>query len=165
MSSFVIHTDHETARERFIAEFVKRGPATVGLEMGIAGILDARRRFALAIQGWEHNTWIRPFLPRLEGHFERGTTDHDTRVVFVKRGLTIPLTFLTLLIPYSVIRYLLPRWADYPISAADIGLLLFSFAMVFVIGGMFYLIEQRTHQLLIKALLVIYDNPPLTDEN
>lgn len=165
MSSFLIYTDHEIARERFIAEFIQRGPGTVGLEVGVSGVLDARRRFALAIQGWERNTWIRPFLTRLEGHFERSIDDTFTKVVFIKRGLTLPLTFLSLLIPYSTLRYLLPRWESNPITSADIFFLVFSVVLVFMIGAVFYAIERQTHHLLINALLVIYDNPALTDEN
>ncbi len=165
MASFLLNLNHERARERFIKEFVQRGSHTVGLEVGVAGVLDARRRFALAIQGWERNTWIRPFLTRLEGHFEPSADGMSTKVVFIKRGLTVPLTFLSLLIPYTVLRYLLPRWADNPASTADIALLIFAVALVPIIGGMFYAIERRTHQLLIHTLLVIYDNPPLTDEN
>ncbi|PJF42241.1 MAG: hypothetical protein CUN55_10275 [Phototrophicales bacterium] len=165
MPSFILPMHHEVARKRFITEFVERKVGTVGLELGVSGVLDARRRFALAIQGWEHNTWIRPFLIRLEGHFEPAYDHEHTRVVFVKRGLTVPITFLSLLIPYSVIQYLLPRWEKYPITSSDIVLLLFSIALVFVIGGIFYAIERRTHQLLIRALLLIYDNPSLSDEN
>lgn len=165
MSSFVIYTDHEIARERFINEFVKRGPGTVGLEVGVSGVLDARRRFALAIQGWEQNVWIRPFLTRLEGHFERSVEDTYTKVVFIKRGLTVPLTFLSLLIPYSTLRYLLPRWESNPVTSADLFFLAFSVALVVIIGALFYAIERQTHRLLINALLVIYDNPALADEN
>lgn len=164
MSSFIIHQPVERVRDSFVLELVKRGPMTVGLEMGVAGFVDARRRFALAIQGWEHNLWVRPFLTRLEGHFERSKHDDYTRVVFVRRGLTAPITLISLLIPYTMTRFFLPRWEGVDPAALDIALLIFSFFLVPIIGLVFYSIERRTHQLLEKALLLIYDEPPLEDD-
>lgn len=159
--SFILSTDFETVQERFHREFVKRGPSTVGLELGVAGYLDARRQFALAIQGWERNLWIRPFLTRLEGHFERSQHDDYTRVVFVTRGLTGPLTFLSLLFPYTVARTLLPGWEGVEPAITEIALLAFSLLLVPAIGAAFYMIEWRTHKLLIEALLAAYDRPAL----
>ncbi|MCB9435920.1 MAG: hypothetical protein H6673_02880 [Anaerolineales bacterium] len=159
--SFIINSDVESVRDRFVIEFVKRGSATVGREVGVAGIVNARRQFSLAIQGWEANQWIRPFLTRLEGHFERSEHDDYTRVVFSTRGLSGPLTFLSLLIPYTVIRAVLPTWEGVEPVLSSIALLVFSIATVPLVGGVLYWVERRTHRLLIQTLLAAYDEPPL----
>lgn len=159
--SFIVSTDVETTRDRFVHEFVRRGYASVGLELGVAGFADARRRFALALQGWEKNLWIRPFLTRLEGHFERSEHNDYTRVVFETRGLTIPLTFVSLLIPYGVVRAIVPTWTEIEPSLSQIALLIFSIAIVPIIGLIFFSIERRTHRLLTEALLLAYSRPPL----
>lgn len=159
--SFIMDADVESVRDRFIIEFVRRRPATVGREVGVAGIVNARRQFTLAIQGWEDNQWVRPFLTRLEGHFERSEDDEYTRVVFSTRGLSGPLTFLSLLIPYTVIRAVLPTWEGVEPALSSIMLLVFSIAIVPLIGAVLYWVERRTHRLLIHTLLTAYDNPTL----
>lgn len=159
--SFLVSTDVETTRNTFVLHLVKRGPGSIGKEAGVAGFVDARRRFALAIQGWEHNLWIRPFLTRLEGHFERSPQNDYTRVAFETRGLTIPLTFISLLIPYTVVRTLVPQWEGVELALSDIMLLFFSFLVVPLVGMLLFYVENRTHRLLIKALLAVYGDPPL----
>jgi hypothetical protein len=164
MPSFIIRDSVEKTRDRFVLELVQRGPATVGKELSVAGFADARRRFVLAIQGWEHNLWVRPILTRLEGHFERSEDNTETRVVYEYRGLTLPLTFISLLIPYTVARFLLPRWEGIDPPLLDIVALVFSVLIVPVIGLGLYSIERRTHRLLERALLLIYDEPRLEDD-
>lgn len=159
--SFIIGATVESVRDRFVLEFVHRGPATVGREVGVAGMVNARRQFALAIQGWEQSQWVRPFLTRLEGHFERSEHDDYTRVVFSTRGLSGPLTFLSLLIPYTIIRTVLPTWEGVEPALSSILLVIFSIASVPMVGFALYWVERRTHLLLIQALLAAYDNPSL----
>ncbi len=159
--SFIVSMDVETTRDRFVREFVRRRTASVGLETGVAGFADARRRFALAIQGWEKNVWIRPFLTRLEGHFERSPHDDYTRVIFETRGLALALTVLTLLVPYTITRTLVPGWEGVEPALTEIILLVLSFLSVPIIGVVFFLLERRTHRVLIDALLAAYERPPL----
>lgn len=157
--SFVVELPLEATRDRFVEEFVQRGPGSVGLETNLAGQADARRRFVLAIQGWEKNQWIRPFLTRIEGHFEKmeGQT-HLSRVVFVSRGIGWPLTFVSLLFPYwAAIQ--IPRWP--PPHFTWTLLLLVTLALVPSVGAIFYFIERRIHRLLTDGLLAAYDRPPL----
>ncbi|NDJ86883.1 MAG: hypothetical protein GYB66_13455 [Chloroflexi bacterium] len=161
--SFLTSTDVESTRDHFLIEFAKRGPTSVGRELGVSGDVDARRRFVLAIQGWERNHWVRPFLTRLEGHFERSQHNDYTRVVFETRGLTLPLTFLSLLIPYSVLSAILPGWEGIDPPLLDIALVIISVVLVPVIGSVFFFIERRTHRLLIDALLAGYGRPSLED--
>lgn len=164
MPNFIVQSSVEKTRDRFVLELVQRGTATVGQELSVAGFVDARRRFALAIQGWEQNLWVRPFLTRLEGHFERSPDNDYTRVVYEYRGLTIPLTFLSLLIPYSIARFLLPRWEGIDPPMLDIAVLILSGLVVPAVGIVFFSIERRTHKLLERALLLIYDKPRLEDD-
>lgn len=164
MPSFIVQSSVEQVRDRFVLELVQRRNASVGQELSVAGFADARRRFALAIQGWEHNLWVRPFLTRLEGHFERSDDNTHTRVVYEYRGLTIPLTFLSLLIPYSVARFLIPTWEGIDPPLLDIAALVVACLIVPVVGVIFYSVERRTHKLLERALLLIYDEPRLEDD-
>jgi hypothetical protein len=156
--SFTVEMDLEATRSRFVQEFVRRGPASVGLETNVAGQVDARRRFALAIQGWEKNQWIRPFLTRLEGHFEKSSNDATTRVVFVTRGIGWPLAFISLLFPYWVATQI-PRWP--PPHITWTLLLVVACLIVPAVWTAFYFIEQRIFRLLVNALLAAYERPPL----
>jgi hypothetical protein len=157
--SFVVEMNIEATRDRFVEEFVRRGPGTVGLEANLAGHADARRRFALAIQGWEKNLWIRPFLTRLEGHFEKMESQEGfTRVIFVTRGIGWPLTFVSLLFPYWVAMQI-PRWP--PPHITWTLLIIVACLTVPAVGAVFYAIERRIYRLLIQGLLAAYDRPPL----
>ncbi len=160
-NTFMVSTDVESTRDQFVEHLVHRGPRSIGKEAGVAGFVDARRRFALAIQGWEKNLWVRPFLTRLEGHFERSPQNDYTRVVFETRGLTIPLTLISLLIPYTVARSLVPQWDSADPALSDIALLIFSIIIVPIISSVFFYVERRTHRLLITALQAVYGDPPL----
>ncbi len=162
-SSFIVPYDVETTRDRFVREFVQQRSGSVGKETSTAGHVDARRRFALAIQGWEKNEWIRPFLTRLEGHFEKSPQNDYTRVVFITRGLTLPLTVISLLIPYYIVRAVVPGWEGVEPALSDIALVIVSILIVPSIWLMFFFIERRTHRLLIDALLSAYDRPPLQE--
>lgn len=164
MSSFIFRQPVEVTRDRMVIELMRRNSGTIGQELGVYGHVDARRRFAIAIQGWEDNLWVRPVLTRLEGHFERSDNNDYTRVVFERRGLTVPLTFLSLLIPYAVARVLIPQWQEIDPPALDIALLIFSIIVVPIIGAVFFTIERSTHRLLERALLLLYDNPVLEDD-
>lgn len=159
--SFIVPHDVEATRDRFVREFVQRRGGSVGLETNTAGHVDARRRFALAIQGWEKNEWIRPFLTRLEGHFERSPQNDYTQVVFVTRGLTLPLTVVSLLIPYYIIRAVVPSWEGVEPALSDIAVVIISVLVVPTIWLMFFFVERKTHKLLIDALLAAYDRPSL----
>jgi hypothetical protein len=161
--SFMVPYDVETTRDRFVREFVQRRGGSVGLETSTAGHVDARRRFALAIQGWESNQWIRPFLTRLEGHFERSPNNDYTLVVFVTRGLTLPLTVISLLIPYYIIRAVVPGWEGVEPAISEIVLVVISVLIVPLVWLMFFFIERQTHRLLIDALLAVYDRPPFQE--
>lgn len=158
-NSFVVEMPIEATRDRYVEEFVKRGPGSVGLETNLAGKADARRRFVLAIQGWEKNEWIRPFLTRLEGHFEK-VEGHEqlSRVVFVSRGIGWPLTFISLLFPYWVAMQI-PRWP--PPHFTWTLLIIVACAVVPVVGTTFFVIERRIYRLLLDGLLAAYDRPPL----
>ena len=162
-SSFIVPYDVEKTRDRFVREFVQRRNGSVGQETSTAGHVDARRRFALAIQGWEKNEWIRPFLTRLEGHFEKSPQNDYTSVVFVTRGLTLPLTVISLLIPYYIVRAVVPGWEGVEPAISDIALVIVSILIVPSIWLMFFFVERRTHRLLINALLAAYDRPPLQE--
>jgi hypothetical protein len=156
----VVTLNLESARERFVEEFVRRGPGSVGLETNTAGQADPRRRFVLAIQGWEKNPWIRPFLTRLEGHFEKTHDDVTTRVVFVTRGVGWPLTFVSLLFPYWAAT-LIPKWP--PPHITWTLLLAAACLVVPAVGATFYFIERRVYRILVGALLASYDRPTLED--
>lgn len=153
MNDFVVQASVEETRDRFYTEFVQRGSGTVGLEMNLAGFVDARRRFVLAIQGWENTIWIRPLLTRLEGHFERSEDNSYTRVVFERRGLSLPLFVLSLLLPYTVARLVI---IELPPTLYQIGMV--AVALALVVGGSLALtvVERRVHKLLERGLMTIY---------
>lgn len=144
----------EETRDRFVLEMVHRKGGTVGLEMNLAGHADARRRFVLAIQGWEKTLWIRPLVTRIEGWFQRTEANEETYVYFVRRGLTAPLFFLLLLVPYTVTRALIE---NLPLVFSDYVLIAASFGFVIISTLILMFLERRTHKLLIDGLRAIYD--------
>ena len=154
MKDFVIRLSVEETRDRFYKEFVQRRGSSVGLEMNLAGFVDARRRFVLAIQGWENTVWMRPLLTRLEGHFERSEDNSYTRVMFEQRGLSLPLFVLSLLLPYTVARLTIP---ELPPTTGQ--LIVVGASLALVIGGSIALavVERRVHRLLLRGLMTIYD--------
>lgn len=154
MKDFVVRLSVEDTRDRFYKEFVDRGGGTVGLEMNLAGFVDARRRFVLAIQGWENTVWMRPLLTRLEGHFERSEDNTYTRVVFEQRGLSLPLFVLSLLLPYTVARLMIPELPPTLYQLLVVGV---SLALVIAGSLALALVERRVHSLLRSGLLTIYD--------
>lgn len=159
MAKFIkVKMSVEETRDRFVAEMVQRKGGSVGLEMNLAGHADARRRFVLAIQGWEKTLWIRPLLTRLEGWFQRTETNEETYVYFVRRGLTLPLFFLLLLIPYMTFRAVITEW---PPTTPDYFVVAGSFIFVIISILILLILERRTQKLLIKGLRAIYEQ---TDE-
>ena len=154
MNDFVVQAGSEETRDRFYAEFVQRGSGTVGLEMNLAGFLDARRRFVLAIQGWENTVWMRPLLTRLEGHFERSEDNSYTRVVFERRGLSLPLFVLSLLLPYTVARLVI---SELPPTLYEIGMVAVALGLVVAGSIALAVVERRVHKLLERGLMTIYD--------
>jgi hypothetical protein len=148
----------EATRDRFVNEMVQRGPGSVGLEMNVAGFADARRRFVLAIQGWEKNLWMRPLLTRLEGYFERTPDNDKTFVVFEKRGLSLPLFVLGWLLPYTVARNIIGEW---PPTTYDVIVIGVSILLFFIAIGVLNLVERRVQRLLVKSLQTIYDQAPI----
>jgi hypothetical protein len=143
----------EETRDRFYTEMVLRRGGSVGLEMGLAGYVDARRRFVLAVQGWEKNLWMRPLLTRLEGFFQRSPENTTTTLVFERRGLALPIFILSLLLPYTAARYVVTDWPPTTYDWLVVG-----GTLVFVIIAtlMLMIVERRTHKLLILGLQTIY---------
>jgi hypothetical protein len=152
--------DVESTRDRFVREFVQRGPGSVGLETNIAGFVDARRRFFIAIQGWEKTPWMRPLLTRIEGVFVRSENNTFTTVEFFRRGLALPLSFLALLLPYTVARVLIDEWPPELFFLAIVALALL---LVVAIGMVLTALERRIYKQLSNALLAAYDRPPVDD--
>lgn len=159
---FSVNMSVEATRERFVQEFVQRQGGSVGLETNIAGFVDARRRFFIAIQGWEKTAWMRPLLTRLEGYFEKTATNSTTQVYFMRRGLALPLTVLSLLIPYGIARATI---RELPLEPYHIFMMILSFSLVVLIGGTFMILERRIYKQLTAALLAAYDRPALEQEN
>jgi hypothetical protein len=154
VKDFVVNLSVEDTRDRFYKELVQRGSGTVGLEMNLAGFVDARRRFVLAIQGWENTVWMRPLLTRLEGHFERSEDNTYTKVVFERRGLSLPLFVLSLLLPYTVARLMIP---ELPPTLYQIVVVGVSLALVVIGSIALAIVERRVHKLLERGLVTIYD--------
>lgn len=157
---FMVRMSVEEARDLFVREMVQRKSGTVGLELNMSGFVDARRRFVLALQGWERNLWMRPLLTRLEGHFERSPNNDVTTIVFDRRGLTLPLFVLAWLLPYTVARNMIPEWPPTLYQGFMVGV---SVVLILIAVASLYWVEQRVHRLLIKGLTTIYGNPPLED--
>lgn len=151
----------EATRDRFVRELVQRGAGTVGLEMNLAGFVDARRRFVLAIQGWENNLWMRPLLTRLEGYFEKTPGNEHTHIVFEKRGLTLPLFVLSWLLPYTMGRRFITEWPPPTGALVIVGIVVL---LVLIAGGALFYIERRVHRWLIRGLEAVYDDPTLDDD-
>lgn len=148
----------EATRDLFVREMVQRRAGSIGLEMNLAGHADARRRFVLAIQGWERTPWMRPLLTRLEGYFERTPTNDHTYVVFVRRGLSLPLFVLGLLLPYTVTRLVVDEW---PPSLNDLAVIGLALAIVALGSLALLVVERRVYKLLTKGLSLTYGNPPV----
>lgn len=162
MAKFIkVNMSVEETRDRFVTEMVQRQGGSVGLEMNLAGYADARRRFILAIQGWEKTIWVRPLLTRLEGWFQRTEDNEVTYVYFVRRGLTLPLFFLLLLIPYMAGRSAITDW---PPTTSDYVLIAASFFFVIISTIILLILERRTQKLLIEGLQAIYEQRELEDE-
>ena len=155
MAQFIkVNMSVEETRDRFVAEMVQRQGGSVGLEMNLAGHADARRRFVLAIQGWEKTLWIRPIVTRLEGWFQRTEANEETYVYFVRRGLTAPFFFLLMLIPYMAARAAITDW---PPSIPDYLVIAVSFIFVIISIIILFILERRTQKLLIEGLKAIYE--------
>ncbi len=155
MAKFItVKMSVEDTRDRFVEEMVQRQGGSVGLEMNLAGHADARRRFVLAIQGWEKTLWVRPLLTRIEGWFQRTEENEITYVYYVRRGLATPLFFLLLLIPYMVARSAITDW---PPDTSDYIITGVSLAFVIVSTFVLYVLERRTQNLLIEGLQAIYE--------
>lgn len=158
VQKFRVSMTVEAARARFVQEFVRRSSGSVGLETNVAGFADARRRFFIAIQGWEKTPWMRPLLTRLEGYFQRSETNTYTDIYISRRGLALPLTVLALLIPYGVARTLI---TELPLTPFQIFMLAVSGALVALIGIVLTFLERRTYKLLTDVLLAAFDHPDL----
>ena len=162
MAKFItVNMSVEETRDRFVAEMVQRKGGSVGLEMNLAGHADARRRFVLAIQGWETTLWIRPIVTRLEGWFQRTEANEETYVYFVRRGLTAPLFFLLMLVPYIAARAAITDW---PPSTADYLVVAGSLIFVVISTLILFILERRTQKLLIEGLKVIYEQKDIEIE-